>query len=84
MLRNDLLYKWGLVVDHNARAIPGGGSCIFLHIWKDSSTATAGCTAMREQDLVTLLRWLDPKRRPVLIQMPRTEYDRLRPRYNLP
>ncbi|MEY2498392.1 MAG: zinc D-Ala-D-Ala dipeptidase [Verrucomicrobiota bacterium] len=84
MLRNDLLYKWGLVVDHNARAIPGGGSCIFLHIWKDSSTATAGCTAMREQDLVTLLRWLDPKRRPVLIQMPRTEYDRLRPGYNLP
>lgn len=84
MLRNDALYKWGAVVEHNARAIPGGGSCIFLHIWKDSSTATAGCTAMREQDLVTLLRWLDPKRRPVLIQMTRAEYARLRPKYDLP
>jgi L,D-peptidoglycan transpeptidase YkuD (ErfK/YbiS/YcfS/YnhG family) len=84
MLRNDVLYKWGIVVDHNARAIPGAGSCIFLHIWKDSATATAGCTAMREKDLVTLLRWLDPKRRPVLIQMPRAEYARFRPKYKFP
>ncbi len=84
MLRKDVLYKWGVVVEHNARAIRGAGSCIFLHIWKDSSSATAGCTAMREKDLVTLLRWLDPKRRPVLIQMPRAEYARLRIKYELP
>jgi zinc D-Ala-D-Ala dipeptidase len=84
MLRDDVLYKWGVVVEHNARAIPGGGSCIFLHIWKDSSSATAGCTALREKDLVNLLRWLDPKRRPVLIQMPRAEYDRLRTKYLWP
>lgn len=84
MLRKDVLYKWGVVVEHNARAIRGAGSCIFLHIWKDSSSATAGCTAMREKDLVTLLRWLNPKRRPVLIQMPRAEYGRLRTKYELP
>ena len=84
MLRKDVLYKWGAVVEHNARAIPGGGSCIFFHIWKDSSTATAGCTAMREKDLVTLLRWMNPKRRPVLIQMTRAEYVRLRPKYKWP
>ena len=84
MLRHDALYKWGVVVEHNARAIRGAGSCIFLHIWKDSSTATTGCTAMQEKDLVGLLRWLDPKRRPVLIQMPRADYDRLRPKYELP
>ena len=84
MLRSDVLYKWGVFVEHNVRAIPGAGSCIFLHIWKDSSSATAGCTAMREKDLVSLLRWLDPKRRPVLIQMPRAEYDRLRTKYMWP
>ena len=84
MLRKDALYKWGVVVEHNARAIRGAGSCIFLHIWKDSSTATTGCTAMPEKDLVALLRWMDPKRRPVLIQMPRAEYDGLRTKYAFP
>jgi len=84
MLRKDALYKWGIVVEHNARAIRGAGSCIFLHIWKDSSTATTGCTAMQEKDLIALLRWLDPKRRPVLIQMPRAGYDRLRTKYAFP
>lgn len=84
MLRPDPLYKWGVVVAHNPTAIPAAGSCIFLHIWKDSRTATAGCTAMPEQELVNLLRWLDPAAKPVLIQMPRSEFDGLRSRYRLP
>ena len=84
MLRKDVRYKWGVVVEHNARATRGAGSCIFLHIWKDSSTATTGCTAMQDKDIVMLLRWLDPKRHPVLIQMPRTEYARLQTKYAWP
>jgi L,D-peptidoglycan transpeptidase YkuD (ErfK/YbiS/YcfS/YnhG family) len=75
MLRPDVLYKWGVFVAHNASAKPGAGSCIFLHIWRDPSGATAGCTAMPEQDLVKMLRWLDPAAHPVLIQMPRPQYD---------
>jgi len=27
-------YKYGLIVDHNPQAIPGAGSCIFMHIKK--------------------------------------------------
>lgn len=84
MLRADNLYKWGVFVAHNPAATPGAGSCIFLHIWKDSNSATAGCTAMPEPDLVALLRWLDPTARPVLIQMPRAELAGLRSRYGLP
>jgi L,D-peptidoglycan transpeptidase YkuD (ErfK/YbiS/YcfS/YnhG family) len=84
MLRSDVLYKWGVVVAHNSAATPGAGSCIFLHIWKNSGAATVGCTAMAERDLVELLRWLDPARRPVLIQMPRQEYEASRSRFNLP
>ena len=38
MRRDDVLYKWGVVVDHNPAAIPGAGSCIFLHIWKSRSS----------------------------------------------
>ena len=84
MRRDDALYKWGVIVDHNPAAIPGAGSCIFLHIWKNSSAPTAGCTAMAETDLLSLLRWLDPARHPVLIQMPRAAYRSIRSKYGLP
>jgi L,D-peptidoglycan transpeptidase YkuD (ErfK/YbiS/YcfS/YnhG family) len=40
MRRDDILYEWGLVVEHNSPARSGAGSCIFLHIWKKPSTAT--------------------------------------------
>lgn len=81
---NALYYKWGVVVDHNAAAIPGAGSCIFLHIWEGPSVPTSGCTAMAEKDLISLLHWLAPHQRPVLVQMPRATYLALRTKYNLP
>ena len=84
MRRADHRYKWGIVVAHNPTATPGAGSCIFIHIWKDPSTATVGCTAMAESDLVGLLRWLDPKARPVLVQMPSANYAALQARFPLP
>lgn len=84
MLRADNLYKWGIVVAHNSAAKPAAGSCIFLHIWKDSRSPTAGCTAMAEPDLISLLRWLDPAGRPVLVQMPRQEYEVARAKFRLP
>jgi D-alanyl-D-alanine dipeptidase len=84
MRRDDLLYKWGVVVDHNPAAIPGAGSCIFLHIWKSSASPTAGCTAMPESDLVKLIRWLDPARHPILVQMPRRVYRSIRVKYAFP
>jgi len=62
-------YKYGIVVDHNhideEGAIKGAGSCIFIHI-KD--IPTAGCTVMHEDQIQTVLRWLDPKAEPLLIQ----------------
>jgi L,D-peptidoglycan transpeptidase YkuD (ErfK/YbiS/YcfS/YnhG family) len=84
MLRADDLYKWGVVVRHNTPAQSGAGSCIFLHIWKNAGTATTGCTAMPEESLVRLLGWLDPGARPLLVQMPRREYDALRTKFALP
>ncbi|HUN86292.1 MAG TPA: hypothetical protein VMU48_18075 [Terracidiphilus sp.] len=73
-------YRWGLVVGHNGGAeqtnahlpIPGGGSCVFLHIWSGPGHGTAGCTAMAQSNLETLLIWLDPKRHPLLVQLPET------------
>ena len=84
MRRDDVRYKWGVVVDHNQAAIPGAGSCIFLHVWQSPSTATAGCTAMRESDLLAQLHWLDPAHHPVLVQMPRAAYRSIQRKYGLP
>ena len=84
MLRGDHLYKWGIVVQHNPAAMPGAGSCIFLHIWKNSATATTGCTAMAEKDLLNLIHWLDPTARPILVQMPASDYAVLQSSYDLP
>jgi D-alanyl-D-alanine dipeptidase len=77
-------YRWGVVVAHNARAVPGGGSCIFLHIWAGPERGTAGCTAMEQPNLEALIRWLDSRKRPLLVQLPRSEYARLGPVWKLP
>jgi L,D-peptidoglycan transpeptidase YkuD (ErfK/YbiS/YcfS/YnhG family) len=84
MLRTDDLYKWGIFVAHNPTATPGAGSCIFLHIWKNPSAATAGCTAMAERDLLQLLRWLDPAAQPVLVEVPRADYRTFQRQLHLP
>lgn len=77
-------YRWGMVIEHNAGAVPGAGSCIFLHIWSGPSQGTAGCTAMAERDLDALLHWLDAKAAPRLVQLPEPEYARLRAAWSLP
>jgi L,D-peptidoglycan transpeptidase YkuD (ErfK/YbiS/YcfS/YnhG family) len=80
------LYKWGVVVDHNMTPVvqPAGGSCIFLHIWNGPGRGTAGCTAMEETALTTTIGWLAPKRAPLLVQLPRAEYERLKSLWRLP
>ncbi len=79
------LYKWGVIVEHNADPIqPAGGSCIFLHIWSGPARGTAGCTAMAEPDLVAIIDWLNPARSPLLVQLPRPEYERLKDAWRLP
>jgi len=85
MRRKDTLYRWGVVVEYNTSpAVPGAGSCIFLHIWRNAGSGTAGCTAMPEDRLVDLLSWLDPKEKPALVQLPRDAYEALRVAWKLP
>lgn len=60
MLRDDALYRFVLLIDYNTHPVePEKGSCIFLHVWKDERTATAGCVAMPLADLEILIRWAD-------------------------
>lgn len=84
MRRDDDQYRWGVVVDHNAKGERGCGSCIFLHIWDAPGKGTAGCTAMEAARMEETLRWLDAGKRPVLVQLPRAEFERLRKVWGLP
>ena len=78
-------YDLGVFVAYNSYpAIRGNGSCIFLHIWKDANTGTAGCTAMERQNLERIVKWLDPAKNPYLIQMTEAYYDANRRSYKLP
>jgi L,D-peptidoglycan transpeptidase YkuD (ErfK/YbiS/YcfS/YnhG family) len=84
MLRQDDLYRWGVLVDHNPAPEPGAGSCIFMHIWRGPGQPTVGCTAMPQADLESLIAWLDPARTPVLVQLPIDEYTKLREGWRWP
>ncbi len=85
MRRNDELYRWGVVVDHNTdKPEAGAGSCIFLHIWERAGKGTAGCTAMEPERIEKLLSWLDSKKNPVLVQLPQAAFERLRDSLGLP
>ena len=79
------VYKFGIFVDYNVNpAIPDMGSCIFMHIWSGSKNPTAGCTAMKESDILKLIDFLDKRKNPILVQIPLSEYGRLKSMYKLP
>jgi D-alanyl-D-alanine dipeptidase len=79
------VYKFGIFVDYNVKpAIPTMGSCIFMHIWSGNTEPTAGCTAMKESDILKLIGFLDKKKNPILVQVPQSEYNKLKVVYKLP
>ncbi|MES2207808.1 MAG: L,D-transpeptidase family protein [Pseudomonadota bacterium] len=82
---NEALYQWGVVINHNKdQVLPGAGSCLFMHRWKAPNSPTAGCTAMAEEDLKQVINWIDNTYSPILVQLPKAEYERLRAMWKLP
>lgn len=78
MRRNDALYELGIEIEHNKQTIvPNAGSAIFMHVWKDKDTSTAGCTAMSKYDIRRILQWLDQAKQPLLVQVPFNSLDTL-------
>jgi len=43
--------------------VAGRGSAVFLHVARDGFAPTAGCIALRRNDLQALLQRLSPKTR---------------------
>ena len=84
MLRPDGLHRIVLVIAHNPRAEPGGGSCIFFHVWSSPEGATVGCTAMALSALAGLAATLDPAAQPRYLLLPRDRYRALAAAWQLP
>jgi L,D-peptidoglycan transpeptidase YkuD (ErfK/YbiS/YcfS/YnhG family) len=80
----DQRYRLGFVVEHNLAGAPEQGSCIFAHVWKSPTDATAGCTAMSDEDMQALLQWLRKPQSPRFVLLPEKEYARLRAEWKLP
>lgn len=65
------LYDRGIVIEHNRDpALAGFGSCLFMHIWRSPGAPTAGCTGLSQENLEGILSWLDPQKKPILVQIP--------------
>ncbi len=68
MLREDGLYRHGIVVEYNTRpVIAGKGSAIFVHLWRGHGEPTSGCVALAETDLLKITSWLEPGKRPMIV-----------------
>jgi D-alanyl-D-alanine dipeptidase len=83
-MRGIAVYRQGLVILHNVPPARKGGSCVFMHLRSPQSKPTAGCTAMDDEAMTTLLRWLDAEAQPMLVQLPAEEYAMLRTEWELP
>lgn len=58
-------YAYAVVIEYNtAERIPGKGSAVFLHC---GCKPTSGCIAVPEPQLLTILKWLDPGKSPVIL-----------------
>ncbi len=66
---NISLYDYGFVINYNVSRTPGKGSAIFFHI-AGTSGYTAGCTATSKTNVISILKWLDPAKKPIIIQTP--------------
>ncbi|MBI3557092.1 MAG: hypothetical protein HY074_12585 [Deltaproteobacteria bacterium] len=97
--RTDDLYEYALNVGHNGLAVSGSkgaghsvagqGSCIFMHSWaavdaKGTRPPTAGCTAMDKAHIRDIVSWVAAPAKPMLVQLPLSEYFRLRDKWCLP
>jgi L,D-peptidoglycan transpeptidase YkuD (ErfK/YbiS/YcfS/YnhG family) len=77
-------YRWVLVVEHNSPPRPGAGSCTFLHALGRKRGPTRGCTAMEQEELKAILKWLRPEAHPVLVQVPLAVYRQEAARWGAP
>jgi L,D-peptidoglycan transpeptidase YkuD (ErfK/YbiS/YcfS/YnhG family) len=67
LMREDDLYDLIVEIDHNDRPrVARRGSAVFIHVARDGFIPTAGCVALRRDDLLRLLAQIGPQTRIVI------------------
>ena len=61
-------YAHAAIIGYNPHRYPGRGSAIFFHV--TTGSATAGCVSLPSPQVVAVLRWLNPSKRPRIIMGP--------------
>ena len=62
-------YAYAVDIAYNTSpVVPGKGSAIFLHV--STGGGTAGCVSIAQSNLLEVLRWLDPAKKPVIVMGP--------------
>lgn len=57
-----------MVVEYNMNPIiKGNGSAIFFHLGVKKPYFTAGCVAIDEDNMKSIVNWLDPKLNPTIV-----------------
>lgn len=90
MRQNDHAHSLKLYIGHNdsmlgGESLPGRGSAIFFHIWRNNGdSSTAGCTTMTERSLKKLIACINPDRHPHYVILPKQEYQQLKKSWRLP
>lgn len=77
LLLKSIDYKYCMVIEYNTNPIvKGKGSAIFFHVADNKYSATSGCVAIAETDMLTYLKWLQPnKHKAILIIADQDEED---------
>jgi L,D-peptidoglycan transpeptidase YkuD (ErfK/YbiS/YcfS/YnhG family) len=76
MSRLQPMYRRGIVVDYPTDARARAGSCIFIHVWRNPSTGTAGCVAIPEPRVEALQDFTEQGA--AIAILPRHALDRLK------
>ena len=61
-------YKYSIVTDYNYGQQRGKGGAIFIHL--SSGRSTAGCVSLSEDNLLYIMRWLNPSKNPKILICP--------------
>lgn len=90
MRQGDPAHALKLFIAHNEAtktkaAKPYAGSSIFFHIWRNQgANPSAGCTTMEGKKLQTLVRAIDPTKKPCYVLLSFTAYQKHRSTWKLP
>lgn len=82
MLLSNETYEYVIQVEHNTQGEKAFGSCIFIHVENPTKNQTTGCTSLKKNHIIDLLSWLDIKKEPLLIQIPKQECQTLKKEYS--